>query len=237
MRTSPSSSDRRKRWIAFCGPSSTSWFWARAPWRRTRRPSPMGINLSAIPATSWIGRVARWPLGRIPSATVVPVLQGALRGKKWIVGSSTHGCWLGSYEWAQRRMFETVIQPDDVVYDVGAHVGFYTLLAATLTHRGGHVVAFEPLPRNLEYLRRHLRLNGTTNVTVVEGALWEDTGGVRILDGPASAEVRVDPRGTIAVHSLTLAHVVFEGGLAAPTVLKIDVEGAEIRVLRGGLKT
>lgn len=63
---------------------------------------------------------------------VVPVLQGSLRGRKWIVGSSNHGCWLGSYEWKKQRLFTRTVSSGDVVFDIGAHVGFYTLLASVL---------------------------------------------------------------------------------------------------------
>jgi FkbM family methyltransferase len=197
----------------------------------------VGINFSALPASRWFGRVARWPLSGLPRSAVVPVLQGALRGKKWVVGASTHGCWLGSYEYPQRRMFEKHVGSGDVVYDIGANVGFYALLASCLVEAHGHVVAFEPHPRNLAYLYRHLAINRVTNVTVKEGAVWESDGALSILDVPASSEVKVDPSGTIRVPCFALDTEVFLNGLPSPTVLKIDVEGAEAEVLRGAMKT
>src|SRR6266436_706615 len=139
----------------------------------------MGINLSAIPSSRWFGRVLRWPLQWIPQDAVVPILQGPCAGMRWIVGSSTHGCWLGSYEYEKRKLFEELVGPGDVVYDIGAHVGFYTLLASVLVGHTGRVVAFEPSPRNLAYLRRHLAMNRLNNVTVVEGAVYDHDGEVR----------------------------------------------------------
>ncbi len=50
-----------------------------------------------------------------PSDTVLPVLQGRLKGKRWIVGSSNHGCWLGSFEYDKRRAFEAMVQPGGMV--------------------------------------------------------------------------------------------------------------------------
>lgn len=117
------------------------------------------MNLSGIPRRSVLGRVLRAPLRLIPPGTVLPVLQGRLRGARWIVGAGTHGCWLGSYEYGKRRLFERLVRPGQVVWDVGANAGFYTLLASRLVGSTGSVVAIEPLPRNLSYLRRHLELN------------------------------------------------------------------------------
>ena len=117
------------------------------------------MNFSAVPYHSWLGRVLRFPLRLLPPETIVPILQGRLRGKRWIVGSGNHGCWLGSYEYEKRRAFEQTISAGNIVFDVGAHVGFYTLLASTLVGPTGRVVAFEPAPRNLRYLKEHLRLN------------------------------------------------------------------------------
>lgn len=54
------------------------------------------MNFSALPRGTLTGRIARWPLSLIPGQTVLPVLQGPISGARWIVGSSTHGCWLGS---------------------------------------------------------------------------------------------------------------------------------------------
>lgn len=65
-----------------------------------------GVNFSAVSSDRWLGQVMRWPLRLIPRSVAVPIVQGPLRGKRWVVGSSTHGCWLGSYEYVKRRLFE-----------------------------------------------------------------------------------------------------------------------------------
>ena len=88
------------------------------------------MSFSAISSNSLLGAALRYPLRWIPDDLVVPVLQGPLRGKKWIVGSSSHGCWLGGYEYEKQRRFAQAINPGGVVYDIGAHVGFYMLLAS-----------------------------------------------------------------------------------------------------------
>jgi FkbM family methyltransferase len=196
----------------------------------------MGINFSAVSSNTWAGKFLRWPLHWIPREVSVPILQGALRGKKWIVGSSNHGCWLGSYEYRTRQLFERTVGSEDVVYDVGAHAGFYTLLASVLVGPAGRVVAFEPFPRNLNYLRRHLAMNDVSNVVVVEGAASDRDGNVSITDGPDSSQIRVDDKGTQMVRAFRLDTLVFRDGLPAPTVIKMDIEGAEGAALLGATR-
>lgn len=68
------------------------------------------------------------------------------------MGSSSHGCWIGSYEYHKRRLFEQAVTPGSAVFDIGAHVGFYTLLASVLVGDQGRVVAFEPNAGNVRLL-------------------------------------------------------------------------------------
>ncbi|HEY1332413.1 MAG TPA: FkbM family methyltransferase [Actinomycetota bacterium] len=201
------------------------------------------MNVSAISARSALGKAVRWPLRLIPPSAVVPVLQGPLRGARWIVGSSNHGCWLGTYEHDKQRAFARLLRPGDVLYDVGAHVGFYTLLGARTVGPKGRVVAFEPFPRNLAFLRRHLRLNRVANATVVAAAVGDAAGTAAFSEGPgadrpttavaASSMGRLDPGGPHAVPVVRLDEVVDRGDVPAPTALKIDVEGGEVGVLAG----
>ncbi len=191
------------------------------------------MNFSAIPRESLMGRLARLPLQLLPKGLRVPILQGKLRGAWWIVGSSTHGCWLGSYEYHKRRRFEEVVKPGDVVYDIGANVGFYTLLASRLVGPAGRVVAFEPEPRNLAYLRRHLLLNGAANVAVVEAAVSDREGTLAFLRTENRSTGRLDQGGDIAVKSVTLDGFLARGTERPPDVIKMDIEGGELAALTG----
>ncbi|HWZ58637.1 MAG TPA: FkbM family methyltransferase, partial [Gemmatimonadaceae bacterium] len=125
------------------------------------------------------------PLRVVPRERPVPILGGPLRGWRWIPAAASHGCWLGTFERAEQDVFARTVRPGDVVYDLGANVGFYTLLAARLAGPTGRVVAFEPVPRNLGYLRRHIALNQCENVTVVAAAVSDRSGTARFRDGPA----------------------------------------------------
>ena len=117
------------------------------------------MNLSGISSASVIGKLLRLPLVLLPGNLQMPIMQGRLKGKKWIVGSSNHGCWLGSYEYRKRILFEKMVPYGSIVYDLGGHVGFYSLLASVLVGPTGHVFVFEPFPANLAYLRKHIEVN------------------------------------------------------------------------------
>jgi FkbM family methyltransferase len=172
----------------------------------------------------------------IPSETRLPIMQGALRGLRWIVGSSNNGCWLGSYERNQQILFETCVKEGDIVFDIGAHVGFYTLLGSVLVGGRGQVVAFEPVPRNLSYLKKHLQINSVSNVEVVEAAVSDRHGHVRLSSGPSSSMWHIDAQGDLEVQAVSLDELVLSEKLPPPDVIKMDIEGAEFLALNGSAR-
>jgi FkbM family methyltransferase len=164
---------------------------------------------------------------------VLPIMQGKLRGKKWIVGSGEHGYWLGSYEMQKRQAFENEIKPGSVVYDIGANVGYYTLLASVLSGEKGKVFAFEPLPRNVDYLRKHVEINHLTNVDIFEAAVSDYEGEAFFDLGASTAMGHLAERGEIRVKMVALDDLLEGNKIQPPDFIKIDVEGAEYEVLKG----
>lgn len=195
------------------------------------------MNFSAITNKSILGKLLRFPLRFIPANLVLPVLQGKLKGKKWIVGSSNHGCWLSSYEYEKRILFERMIFEGDIVFDIGAHVGFYTLLASELVGISGRVIAFEPLPQNIFYLKRHLQLNRCANVKVIEAAVIEYNGTVFFEEGISSSMGHTSSQGKFRVKGVNLDEIIFNSEVPPPDCIKIDVEGDEMLVLMGAKST
>jgi FkbM family methyltransferase len=182
---------------------------------------------------SLLGRSARSAMKLMPRGTVLPILKGPLRGKKWVVRSSFQSCWFGVYEYEKQEQFRQTIKPGDVVYDVGANVGFYTLLASVLVGPPGKVISFEPLPRNLALLRRHIQLNRLRNVEVYAGAVSGKPGTAR-FDAEGLPEMgHLSDRGQFEVEVFQLDELVASGRIPPPQVMKIDVEGAELDVLEG----
>lgn len=173
-------------------------------------------------------------LAYLPPGLVVRVVRGPLRGRKWVVGAAPHGAWLGRIEPLMLSRFVALLRPDSVVWDIGANVGLYTLAAAP---RAARVVAFEPLPRNLALLRRHLALNNMTNVEIVEAAVGTTDGTVHLSEGDSPSVAWVTPDGALTVTALSLDEWVKGRADPAPDVVKIDVEGAEMDVLTGGQRS
>jgi FkbM family methyltransferase len=194
------------------------------------------INLSYISSRTLLGKLLRLPLRLIPPEMKVPILQSRLRGKWWIVGASLASYWLGSFELNKQRLFEQTVTPGSVVFDIGAHVGFYTLLSPVLVGTVGKVFAFEPVPRNLHYLYEHLRLNQATNVTVTEAAV-ADACGTTLFDKSAnSATGHLSTQVTLCARVVSMDALVPKE-IPSPDFLKIDVEGAEWLVLTGARQT
>jgi FkbM family methyltransferase len=158
---------------------------------------------------------------------------------RWITGSGNHGCWLGSYEYEKQKAFSELVRRGDTVYDLGANVGFYTLLASVLAGPEGRVVSFEPLPRNLAYLRRHLDLNGITNCSVWETAVSNAEGAARFEPGETCymGHLGTGSPDALTVRTIALDPLVASGRLPAPDVIKCDIEGAEHEALLGASQT
>ena len=193
----------------------------------------IGSSILSISARGLLGKLVRFPLRMIPPGTVVPILATPARGKKWIAGSGPHSCWLGFNELSKRRAFSARIKPGDVVYDIGANAGSYTILSAVLVGSSGRVFAFEPVPENVRYLREHVRLNAFTHVEILEAAVSDLNGTVHFEANPDRVLGRISPDGLLVVKSVVLDELLKNGELLPPNCLKIDVEGGEAGVLRG----
>jgi FkbM family methyltransferase len=147
--------------------------------------------------------------------------------------------WLGTHELAVQQALEREVRAGMTVYDIGAHSGFFTLGLARRAGATGHVYAFEPLPENVRRLRGNLELNPEVGgaVSVVEAAVADAAGRTRFRRAASSFEgglsgTTQDAENTIEVVCLTL-DVFASGGVRAPHLVKLDVEGAEGRVLAG----
>jgi FkbM family methyltransferase len=191
------------------------------------------INFSKIPHDTFLGKFLRLPLRLIPRGATLPILQGALRGKRWVVGSGVFGYWLGTYERDLQDFLVKKIKRGTVVFDIGANVGFFTLLASALVGESGRVFAFEPSPRSLAYLKRHIELNGCTNVTVVECAVSDRGGYASFEERESNALGRISPHGTSRVPTVSIDDWIAEGRIPVPDFIKLDVEDSEASALKG----
>jgi FkbM family methyltransferase len=134
----------------------------------------------------------------------------------------------------QRRFWE-FIQPGATVYDLGAHAGFYSLLASVAVGSEGTVVSFEPSPRNLKFLRRHLELNRISNCRVYNAAVSDEDGEVpfELGSSPYLGGISSVAAAGITVRCLRLDTLISAREVPPPAVIKCDIEGAEYRALQG----
>lgn len=162
------------------------------------------------------------------------IAAGPARGLLMDVAGSRPSYLLGTAEADVVRFLVDHVKPGDTVFDLGANVGYFTLIAAVLTGPAGKVVAYEPIPANVQALRRNVELNRLTNVEVVEAAVSERAGTAEISVGTSDQVASlVAPRsaGTLTVRTVDLDLEVARIG--APAVIKCDIEGAEHAVFAG----
>jgi FkbM family methyltransferase len=131
-------------------------------------------------------------------------------------------------------LFKDYCQAGDVSVDVGANVGEVSIILSQRAGPAGHVYGFEPNPRIYRYWRSNLSLNGCGNVTATNAAVGASTGVVRMSDGRYDDMNRVVESGAIEVPCTTLDSTLPAKAIA---LLKVDVEGSELRVLEGASQT
>jgi len=151
-------------------------------------------------------------------------------------------CVLGIYEPTVIRALRDHLRVGDTCLDVGGHVGYLTILMARLVGPGGRVVAFEPVPETFQVLRENVRLNALENVRLECTAVGEREGMISLF---CDADQELSWTPSVSAHSVPGNH---QKKLSVPMVsldryvekkvlrsslIKIDVEGAELDVLRG----
>lgn len=153
--------------------------------------------------------------------------------------------WIGHFEQDVYNFITRYLQPGMVFIDVGANVGLFSLVAASRVGLQGQVHAFEPSQREAERMRINVKLNHMLNITInpiavmetpgnVEFAICEDNYGVfnavKAVSHPSGRDYQEQ---IVTVPATTIDTYVEEHNLPAVSLLKIDVEGSELSVLRG----
>jgi len=179
----------------------------------------------------------RLPLRMIPPSARLRILSGPARGARWVAGAGPHGIWIGSYEKPVQRALKRGLESGGIFFDVGANAGFYTLLAARIVGSTGRVFAFEPLPENLELLRRHVALNALENVEIRAEAITDAQGRARFARSGSRFTSRIEAEGDFEVPTTSIDLLVGSGVIPPPTVIKMDIEGGEARALAGARRT
>ena len=143
----------------------------------------------------------------------------------------------GLYEKYETNLFKSVVGEGMTVVDLGANIGYYTLLAAKLVGRKGRVFAFEPAPDNFSLLLKNIEANGYDNIIPVQKAVSNKTGTTKLfLHRMNQGDHRIydshDGREAITVNVTTL-DTFFENGQYPIDIIKMDIQGAEMAALQG----
>ena len=184
-----------------------------------------------------IRRRVRRLLGENPKSITLPF------GARWLLEGSEldHSLAKGDFESAETCFVERLLRPGMTALDVGAHHGYYTLLASTLVGSQGRVIAFEPSPRERIRLERHVRINKCTNVQIEPLALASEKSRADLYLVEGSEDycnslrppaVR-SPTKTVPVEVTSLQEFLSHQRMGPIDFIKLDVEGAELEVLKG----
>jgi FkbM family methyltransferase len=144
---------------------------------------------------------------------------------------------IGQYEADTVSVVSRLLGPGKTAVDVGANVGFFSLLFGQLVGPAGRVIAFEPQPGVIDRLLRNVRLNPDLPITVDNRAVSDRHGSIEFYcgeathSGVASLRARADAMATARVTTVPLDDVF--GTHEAVDFIKIDVEGAECHAIRG----
>jgi FkbM family methyltransferase len=151
--------------------------------------------------------------------------------------------WLGTYEPQLQATIQELVLPGQIAYDIGANIGFMTLLFAQCVESTGHVYAFEALPANLQRLRDNIALNSVDDrVTIISAAVNDRSNSTKFYIGPSpgtgklvksAGRSTITYRESIEVEGISIDDFIYQSGNPAPDILKIDIEGGEVLALPG----
>jgi FkbM family methyltransferase len=194
-----------------------------------------GKGVERVPGVLWVYKILlRW---LVPKGTVLIEVQG----NKMYVDSKDKAVavplLIDSYETYETALFNREIRENMVVVDIGANIGYYSLIAGRLVGNGGKVYAFEPEPANYQTLIRHIQINGYTNIFPVQKAISNQCGKTELflsevnLGEPSLCERNISKKaGFLQVETITLDEFFQD---CRVDFIKIDAQGAEGRILEG----
>lgn len=199
--------------------------------KRLRDRSPLAARLVEPFAQRLRGREVR-------------IQHGAAAGLRISTDGGTVSYGIGTAEPLVQRVLQAHVRPGDTFYDIGANVGFLTLVGARLVGRGGTVVAFEPAPATAALLDANVARNALGTVRVQRIALGAEAGQAAFTVAAENQYGRMaslELNGTQAVEQITVRverlDALVDGGLPPPSVIKMDIEGAETEALAGAAET
>jgi len=172
----------------------------------------------------------------LPSSIHLTIQRGEMKGINWIPKSANPGQVFGRYEPEQEKVLVDLLKKSNVFWDVGAHVGWYSMLAAK-NIKQGCIHCFEPNPDNIKFIKQHININQFNNIHHHSYAL-SSTIGEKKFDAKQQ-QGSLSDNGNLTVTTITadqfisnytdLSHEI------VPDLIKVDIEGAELEFLKGAI--
>ena len=153
------------------------------------------------------------------------------------LSSNRSTVFLGKYEASFMCLLASMVKSNETVIDIGANEGYMTLSLAMKIGNGGHLFAIEPHPANVRMLKSNISLNSLTNTTVIQKAVNDKPGQLDMYGdrawGTLFKQQSINSPSVTSVEVDTLDAIMGSLSLKSLGLIKIDVEGSEIRVIRG----
>ena len=210
--------------------------WVPISWRRAIIGRPDNPTRVATFAHNLLNRMS-------PVESQVFTCQGVLAGYRMAIDWKRFRSFVyGTWEPEVISAVTAAVKPGMTVIDIGAHIGYYTMLFAKYAGPSGRIFSFEPLPGNFALLQRNIHLNHLQNVHPLNLAVYSRTEGITITvpddqPNPGSGSM-YQGKGVRDYHvDATSLDDFCEKYSLSPDILKIDVEGAEYDVLIGAIRT
>lgn len=215
----------------------------RAAWRFLL-VAETGLEVTRVAGVSFAGMTVRERLFRLVRGFLTPPEQVTVLGDNCLYlprRSAWEPSYLnGVYEPGTTAVFRQLVGPGMKVVDVGAHVGYFTLLAASLVGATGKVYAFEPEPENYALLVKNVAVNGYRNVVCLREAVSHKAGNASLFLGKYSIEHSLSPpnaghapASAMVVETTSLDDFFAREGWPPIHLIKMDIEGWEWPALEG----
>lgn len=173
-----------------------------------------------------------------PRRTHIQYTSGLLEGLGFECLTSERYFVMGEdYEYELQQRLVRIVSPNSVVYDIGAHAGFWSLWFARAV-RGGSVLAFEPSPLNFRRLKANIERNSSVrNIDLFNGAVSEKEGRALLREAGSFSAIEAESahsNGTVVwVQTICLDEFVYRDLHPCPTLVKLDVEGYAGSCMKG----
>jgi len=139
----------------------------------------------------------------------------------------------GAYEPLQTELLKSFLKSGMTFVDVGAHIGYYSMIAAKKVGNNGHVLAFEPRRNSYDFFLRNLAANGFTNTEVFLRAVSDRPGHVKFYSDSVYNIHELAPEKEIEVETIALSSFFAAKGFTSVDAVKMDIEGGEYLALSG----